>query len=232
MRFDQLLRSFVGWLVMGAACAASFFFDVAPHLVPWPTGISFVLAHADAAIRYALTYLGAPLGTTPLQALYAGIVFVFIALPVVFLAGKKIRADGVLASLLLAGYVGLTLISVLIGRLGLGVEQAFSSRYVTSGALAPIGVYFCSLGLARTVTAGRYLAAGMFLLLAGGIFNSYSSGLGDGRREWANRTNCAAAIKDFHHVDPRQLACGYPDPGLILERAPLLEQYHLSLFGQ
>jgi hypothetical protein len=232
MRFDRVLRPLVGWLVMGALCGACFFLDAAPHPVPWPTGVSVVLANPDAAIRYAMTYLGAPLGATPLQALYAGIVLVLIALPVVFLALTKFRTDGVLGGLLLVSYVGSTLVPLLIGRLGLGVEQAFSSRYATLGALAPIGVYFCSLGLARTVTAGRYLAAGMFLLLAGGIFNSYSSGLDDGRKEWARRTTCAAAIKDFHHIDPRQLTCGYPDPGVILERAALLEQYHLSLFGQ
>jgi hypothetical protein len=154
------------------------------------------------------------------------------ALPVVFLAAKTIRLDGFVPGLLLVSYVGLMLVLLLLRRLGLGVEQAFASRYVTLGALAPIGLYFCSLGLARTAPLGRYLAAGMFLLLAVGINNSYSSGLLDGRKEWAKRTSCAAAIKDFHHIDPRQLICTYPDPGVILERAPLLEQYHLSLFGR
>ena len=232
-RFDQLLRHFVGWVVLGAVCGLSFFFDVAPHRVPWPTGISFVLANPAAAIHYALTYLGSPLATTPLRAFFAGTVFVSMALPVVFLTWKRIRTDdGVLAGLLVAGYAVSTVVPVLIGRLGLGVEQAFSSRYVTLGALAPIGIYFCSLGLARTVTACRYLAAGMFLLLAVAIPNSYSSGLADGRKEWARRIGCAAAVRDFHHIDPRQLTCAYPAPEVILERAPFLEQYHLSLFGR
>ena len=232
MRFVQLRRHFVGWLVMGAVCGACFFFDVKPSPPPWPTGISFVLANPANAILYALTYLGAPLGATAPQALFAGIVLVLITLPVVFLAWKKKIREGVLAGLFIASYVGLTLGPLLMGRLGLGVAQAASSRYVTLGALAPIGIYFCSLDLARTSAAGRYLASGMFLLLAVGILNSYSSGLVEGRRESARRTGCAAAIKNFHQIDPKQLTCGYPDPGVILERAPLLEQYHLSLFGR
>jgi hypothetical protein len=232
VRFEQALRYFVGWLALGAVCTACFFFDVAPHPVPWPTGISFVLSNPDSAIRYALTYFGAPLGATPSQALYAGAVLVSITLPVLFLAWKNIRMNGVAPWLAIVGYVAVTLAPLLTARLGLGVEQAFAARYVTLGALAPIGVYFCGLGLARTVTACRYLAAAMFLLLSFGILNSYLSGLVEGRKESAKRTSCAAAVKDFRHVDRMRLTCGYPDPGVILERAPLLEQYHLSLFGR
>ena len=231
LRFEERLRLVAGWLIVGAVCVACFFFDIGPHPVPWPTGIHYVLANPGAAVRYALTYLGGPLAS-PSLALYAGIALVLLALPITFLALRKIGREGVAPGLLMALYVGTALIPLLDRRLGLGVGQASASRYVTAAALAPLGIYFCSLGLARTVPASRYLTAAMILLMAFGIVNSYQSGLIDGRRQWKERTACAAAIKDFRHIDSRRLVCAYPDPGVVFERAPLLQRDHLSLFAQ
>jgi hypothetical protein len=154
-----------------------------------------------------------------------------IALATASLAWRKaLQTDGILPALLLTSYVGAALVALLGRRLGLGIEQGFAPRYVTLGALAPIGVYFCLLGLARRSRACRYLAVGMLSLLVFGIFNSYLSGLEVGRTEWARRTACAEVLKNFRKVDQSRLLCTYPDPGIVLDRAPLLEQYQLSLF--
>jgi hypothetical protein len=230
---ERVIRRFVGWVVLGAVCSACFFLDYTPHLVPWPTGIAYVLANLRAAGEYALIYLGSSLSRSPQQALYAGIAFLLIALPSLFVALKKAReVDGLIPVLLLIGYVGTALGSILMGRLGLGVEQGFASRYVTLEALAPISVYFCLLALAHKITACRYLAGAMAALLVVGIFNSYGLGLEDGRKERARRTDCANAVKDFRHQDRNRFSCAYPDPGVVLERAPWLEKDHLSLFHE
>jgi len=230
---EREIGKIIAWLVLGAACVLCFLGDVAPHAVPWPTGISYVAGHWRDAIRYSLVYLGGSLSANPYEALRIGFAFVLLAIPVLLTAVRHLRKrSSIWPGLLLSGFVAMALVPLLNGRLGLGVDQAFASRYVTLSALAPIGVYFCSLALADSVRIGRYLAVAMVLLLAGGIYNSYSSGLESGRLESLKRTDCAAALRNFRQVDRARLACGYPDPGVVLERAPGMERYHLSLFGQ
>ena len=155
-----------------------------------------------------------------------------IALPIGFLAVGKIGSDGVLPALSIALYVGTALIPLLSGRLGLGVDQASSSRYATAGALAPLGIYFCALGLARTRRRCRYLVAAMIVLMALGIVNSYWSGITMGTKERQDRIACAAGMRDLKHIDRRRTICGYPDPGVVIDRTPVLQRDHLSLFEQ
>ncbi len=228
--FSARLRRLVLWLLSASVCVVCFLADRAPSEVDWDTGISYAMANAADAVKYAFTYVGGPLGATPSQSLWMGIVLSLIAFPIVSLALRKTRADGFPASLLLVVYPATALACLLDRRLGIGVDQAFDSRYVTLSALLPIGIYFCSLKLAGTVRFGRYLAAATIVLMTYGIVNSYSAGWVEGRHERDVRTKCAAAVKDFRNVDPQRLECAYPDSGAVLERAALLERYHLSLF--
>ena len=231
--FHSTVRRVVAWLLLGGVCGAVFVLGFRPYTVGWPTGLSFVVTHPLEAVQYALIYLGAPLSATPRQSRFAGIILVSIGLATLcFVRRKALATDGILPALLLTSYVAIALVPLLFRRLGLGIEQGFAPRYVTMGAVAPIGVYFCLLGLARRVRACRYLAVGMLSLLVFGIYNSYSLGLEEGRAEWTKRTNCAAVLKSFPNVDRSRLLCTYPDPGIVLDRAPLMERYHLSLFGR
>jgi hypothetical protein len=228
--FSSTLRRLFLWLLSAAVCLVCYLSDRAPSAVDWDTGISYAIANAAEAVKYAFTYIGGLLGSTPSQSLWMGIVLVLIAVPVTLLALRKIRADGFPPSLLLVAYTAIAILCLLDRRLGMGVEQAFDSRYVTLSALLPIGIYFCSLKLAGTVRFGRYLAAATIVLMIYGIVNSYSAGWVEGRHERDLRTSCAAAVKDFRHVDSQRLECAYPDTTVILERAPLLERYSVSLF--
>jgi len=44
---------------------------------------------------------------------------------------------------------------------------------------------------------------GAVVLMARGIVNSYSAGWAEGRQQRDRQTKCAAAVKDFRHVDPQ-----------------------------
>jgi len=162
MQFEDKLRLMAGWLVLGAACVLCFFVDSGPSAVPWPSGMHYVLSNPLTAVRHALTYPGASLAI-PSMAIYAGIAVVLIAIPIIFLAERNLGIAGVASSLAIALYLGTALVPLLSGRLGLGVPQASSSRYCTAGALIPLGLYFCSLALAKTIRWGRYLVGAMIL---------------------------------------------------------------------
>jgi hypothetical protein len=225
-------RRLLLWLLSAAVCVGCYLSDRAPSAVDWDTGISYAMANAGDAVKYAFIYIGGPLAGSPSQALWMGIVLVLVAIPVTVLALRKTRAKGFPPSLLLAVYTAPALACLLDRRLGIGFDQAFDSRYVTLSALLPIGIYFCSLKLAGTMRAGRYLAAAMIVVVSYGIVNAYWAGWVEGRHERDVRTKCAAAVKDFRHVDRQRLECAYPDSAVILERASWLERYGLSLFGR
>ncbi len=229
--FEQVVRHAVAWFLIGGICFGCFYLNFRPATPPWATGASLVLANPAAAAQYALIYLGGPLSPTPAAALYAGIAVLAIAAPTAIVAWLKGRnRDGVVPALLLVVLVAATLGPLLTHRLGLGVPQAFASRYVTLSSLAPIGIYYCVLSLMHDGRKYAYLAGAMVLLLGYGIFNSYSAGLRDGRTEYAKRTECARVIRNFRRHDPSRFSCSYPDPAVVRDRVGWLEQSRLSLF--
>jgi hypothetical protein len=229
----RAIRYVAGWSMFAAVCAVCFFFDHTSLLVPWPTGISFVLANLEAATKYLLIYLGSPFSNSPPQASMAGIAVLLILLPSVFFAfAKASRTEGLLPVLLLPAFTGCAALAVVQSRLGLGIGQAIAPRYVIHSILGPIGAYFCLLALSRAVKPCRYLLAALLALFVIGIFNSYSSGLADGRNDWSKSAACAKVLKDFHRQDPKALSCAYPDGASIIGRTLILEKYRLSLFRQ
>jgi hypothetical protein len=225
------LRRLAGWSLMGGACVTCFMLDRPPHSIGWQAGIAYALAHLGTAGQYTLIYLGSPFSHDPDRAIWAGTAFVFVAaVSVYFTIGKALRQDGVLAALLLIALVTMTLGPLLAFRLDLGPEEAISSRYVTLGSLAAIGVYFCLLALIHRTAAARYLLVVLAALFALGVVDSYVSGLEDGRENRAYETNCAAIVRDFHHRSPDELECANPDAQGILGSISYLERHHLSLF--
>ena len=218
------------WSIFGLACATCFSLLQARYAVEWPTGIGYVFAHPGMAAQYCLNYLGSPFCNDE-KTVYAGGVFVLIAALSVYLTIKKtLLQDGSRAALLLVALVVIALCLLLTRRLGMGPEQALSSRYVTLGSLAPVGVYFCLLALMRRTSVARYLMAPMVALFLLSVANSYVNGLKEGRASWKDATDCAAIVRNFHHREPSELGCAYPDPQSILDRAVFLERRHLSLF--
>jgi hypothetical protein len=231
MVVHQIVRWLTWWIFNAALCITVFVLNLKSFLVGWPTGYAFVSEHPRDAFMYALIYLGGPLSSSPRESLFIGGALVAIALAALCFGLKTVlRSDAILAGTILAAYVFVALIPLLGRRLGLGIDQGFASRYVTTSALAPIGLYFSLLGLGRKSRACRYLAGGMLALLLAGIFNSYTSGLMVGPVDKTSRSACAEVLKTFPPADHRSLLCMYPDPGIVLDRAPLLQRFQLSLF--
>ena len=225
------LQHLAAWSLVSVVCVTCFVLDRPAHSIGWRAGIAYVFANPGSAGQYILTYLGSPFNHDPDKAMLAGSAFVFIAaLSVYSTIRKAFRQDGVLAALLLIALVAMALGPLLALRLDLGPEEAASSRYVTLGSLAPIGVYFCLLALVRKTPLARYLLIAMAALFVVGAVDSYVSGLEDGRENREYEINCAAIVRDFHHRAPDELECVNPDTRGILGYLAYLERHHLSLF--
>ena len=224
-------RYVISWSLFAGACGACFFRDRVSYSEDWPTGVPYVLSNSGAAVRYGLTYLGSPFTHEAGKAIYFGAILAVIAALTVFLTVRMtLRQEGAAGALVLIALVILALGALLTGRLGMGPEQALASRYVTLGNLAPIGVYFCLLALRNETRLARYLIAAMAALFLLGTFDSYSKGLEEGRESRAYDNRCAGIVRHFRQHELSDLECAYPDPQVILERAPFLERHRLSLF--
>jgi len=225
------MRRVAIWTVSGGVCLACFVLDRAPNSVGWRPGIAYLRSNLGTAGQYILIYFGSPFNHDPGWAIWAGAVFVLAAVLTVYFAVRKtVRQDGVLAAMMLIALVTLALGPLLAFRLDLGAEEAVSSRYVTLGSLAAIGVYFCLLALKPKTPAARYLLIVMAALFLPGVVDSYASGLEDGRENRAYEIQCAAIVRDFRHRAPAELQCANPDAEGILVYMRYLERRHLSLF--
>jgi hypothetical protein len=221
----------LGWTLAGAVCMACFILDRPIGPIGWRTGVIYAGSNLGAAVKYILTYLGSPFNHDPGLALRAGAVFAMVAgLTVYFTIREVPREAGVPAGLQLVLLVALALVPLVAFRLDLGAEEAVSSRYVTFGSLAPIGVYFCLLAMRPKIQAARYLLAAMAVLFALGAVDSCRSGLADGRENRAYEIDCAAVVRDFRRHAPEEISCVNPDPQGILSYIAYLESHHLSLF--
>ena len=226
-------RYLLVWAAAGIACSGCFFADRVSYAEDWPTGAGYVLSHPAAAVHYCLNYLAAPFTHDAGAGPWTGaIVVVLAAIAVYWAVRDRAAREAAAPGLLLIGLVALALGPLLGRRLGMGPEQALASRYVTFSSLAPIGIYFCLLALLRRRPAARYLMAALAVLFVAGTFDGYSKGIAEGRESRKYDLDCAAVVRHYRTVAPEDLECAYPDPRVVLERAPFLERRHFSLFGE
>jgi hypothetical protein len=128
-------------LVVAAGVAAFYFYGY--HQPPEHPGLHPILSYPGAFVQYVLAYLGTPLGAgQPILAMSWGL-FGVLALGVsvlcVYTRVPELRG-ALIPWCLLAGYVMLSAAGTGLGRFGLGVEQALSSRYASIAAVFWIGV--------------------------------------------------------------------------------------------
>ena len=197
-------------------------------------GLADVLRTPRLLLYYLLAYVGSPvLGWQGRWSIPAG-GLLLVALAVVVLAlwhrGSPARHVPELAWLGLAGYVMLTACVTAVGRLGDGVGQALSSRYITSTNLLWATVVVLVARLLppsddpTAAAVRRALGAGVALLLVAAGFAGAARMLESAsvRRDAARRLAAGAPASELTML--------YPHPDHLAERIELLRQSRLSLF--
>jgi hypothetical protein len=227
-----LMKRIVLWTTGGVVAVVLFLNDYKPFTVPWRTGFSLVAEQPMQALQYSLVYLGSGLAGDARQAAWFGGALVGFALSAAWLSRRSLakRTQAVPFACLTA-LVLMSMVLLLRGRLGLGVDQAFTaSRYVTTSSLFAVGVYGVLLA-AKAASRGATLTFRAFIVfLALGTWNSYSSGLTDGKRQFERFTTCSEVLRCFRLNDDQRLLCTSIDPQRLRKLAVSMEQYDLSLF--
>ncbi len=230
--FIERVRKLAAWGFISFAVVLAYFANYRQQVNPWPTGWGYVVANPRAALDYSLVYLGSSLAGSGVQAWVAGAITA-AAFAVVFwyavLDGEFRRAA--VPPLALMVYVLATLALVLPSRLGLGVGQAYSSRYTVTTCLGPIAVVLAG-SLLRS--RSRFHAAafhGFLVVMAVGIGLGYRQAYGAIQSDYRQRLAARADLLCFEHVSDARLAPAlYPDANRVRHDAQILRRHNLSVF--
>jgi hypothetical protein len=226
-------REMIAFGLAGVASTAAFLSGYPPSL-PAQQSWRVALAHPFLYGGYVLVYLGAPIGDGRLiwAALLGagglgGLVVLLVALrrrgvALRELAGFLAVATFAIGSALLTG----------LGRLGFGVGQALTSRYVAfatlmwAANLALLSKYLRS-GEPRTERRGRRVAQAAVVGMAAMLLLSAAGGARLASRTLAIRKTAVSALASGRGAGLDLL---YPVHAVLVERRAILEKLHLSVF--
>jgi hypothetical protein len=227
-------RRITGTLLLWLGAAAATFVVYFRGMNVVDAGHVSLFAHPLTALRYALAYLGSPLGGSHgvVASMIAGAIVTAVVLacaitdlvrPQRFRHLVRRGPWYALAVFPLASAVATT-----VGRAGFGLEQALSSRYTTLSGLLWVAAFCLVASYARphlVATAPRRLfaagaACGMLALLA--IASSWA-----GWQTWqADAAARVAARSSISRGDPALLHVLYPDVSRIEDLIEKLRRVH------
>ncbi len=221
-------RRFVVWAVIGSLVWLSYLIGYQkPEYHP---SLFLPFKHPVGYAGYVLAYLGTPLvGWNPHGAIAAGLVglvgFLGTTMRVIRLGGD---ARARMAPFVCMGAYALAAAAITgVGRLGFGIDQAMSSRYVTMAQL----LWVSDLALAMAVwrPSPRRWGFAAALVIAGLVLSANSA---YGTLKWTERYRhrMPAQAELVKGDDPELLSRLHPEPQLVLNRREVLRELELSVF--
>lgn len=197
--------------------------------------LSVVLSDPVGLLRYVGYYLAGPFGRHAGNG--AAVVAVFAALAWIVCRRHRRRPELFMPWIALAGFAVSNALLTGIGRLGMGAQQAQTTRYVTislllAAALVPLGVLaFSRMRDERWPLMRRVVALAGAALLAASVVAVDIRRLPDieefSRSKVAGR-DCVLALETASDDCLRNL---HPNPATVRARAPELKALRLSLFA-
>jgi hypothetical protein len=164
---------------------------------------------------------------------------VILSAAVALLGGHLLRLlkgaanDADLTGVVLLSYSLLFAASAAVGRLCLGLEMAFSSRYVTLLIPAFLAIYFYLLSHSWHGKRNVVLAVWVLLLLPAAIHKPWEEvrWYSNGKRDWAN---CYVRTRNIRYCDQKANFWIHPYPGRIglQQELDYLKQHRLNLFSE
>lgn len=228
------------WLLIGVFIFIAYFMDYTkPSHLP---ALSASLAEPLKFVQYMLANLGAGLGSgTLIQSIIMGAILIAIFIVTFFLVRSLSRER--LRELVPWFVLGLFSIfssaSIAIGRVGRGVGQSLSARYVTIASLLIISSIILCLTLLKESknNYSKYknmvvLNIVLFACILIGLFTTIPMAFEMGRQTYLERVKSVAYLNQFEYASDEALSLlFYPDPPFLLrEGARFLKVKRLSIF--
>lgn len=184
------------------------------------------------SLRYFLVAMGSSLFWSVNAALAAG-TLIMLLLPLgLFLLYKRDRLRENSFWIAMAGFSVITILAVTVGRAGLGVEQALTSRYTCFSLLAVIALFLIFLDL-YLQKKHMVISGGLIIVLALIVLSippAYSEGLMMGRLTKSEREKMAGILYNYESQTDELLKKLYEDPQLVKTNALVLKKMGYNVF--
>ena len=225
-------RALIGvWSLCGLGAWVVYFYRLN---IPRHRSERYFSDNLNPGIDYFLTALGGSLIRQQVIALVGGLILVcLIAVSLFFIyrAGKLGECSFWIA---LLSFSFLFLVSIVVGRSGMGLENALSSKYPTFTVLAVIGTYVMLIKLALE-RGSRIVLASLGVLTALitiSIPISYAEGLDAGKRLEKNRERAAYVISTYESQPDEAFSVVNRSAWRVREWAPILERLGYTVFSE
>ncbi len=228
-------------LIVAAASLASFFvhYTFSPGVECFEIPHRHLLQYPQlTALMFAAFVVPRPLhlslGMTALGVTILLVVIAVLGWHVLRLL-KDARRHAALVGAVLLSYSLLFSANAAVGRLCLGLEMAYSSRYVTLLIPAFLAIYFYLLAKSWHGKRNFVLALWVLLLLPAAVRKPWEEvrWYSNGKRDWAN---CYVRTENIQYCDQSANFALYPHPepiGLQLQqKLDYLKQHRLNLFDE
>ncbi len=202
--------------------------------VPRHRSERYFLDNPNLGVDYFLTALGGSLVRQQVIALVIGLILAcLIAASLLFIyrAGKLGECSFWIA---LLSFSFLFLLSIVVGRSGMGTENALSSKYPTFTVLAVIGAYAMLIKLVfeQRSRIGAALLGLLTTLIVISIPVSYAEGVAAGKELEANRERAAYVISTYKSQPDEALTVVNRSSWRVREWAPILERLDYTVFSE
>jgi hypothetical protein len=217
----------IAWATLSVLVIASFFRGYHANLAHHPS-TSLVLRQPLQACAYVLVYLGAPLSISTRSGLYwaaccgaVGVVlFLGLIRRLICRGASPRRASGALG---LAAYALGSAAMTSVGRLGFGITQARTPRYIAFSLLLWVAI----LSLLSLAAVSRWALRGILLFIAASaVASDLHGGLVGAERsreqQWARAALVQGNVAAF--------GSSYPPLEVLRARADTLRRLRLSVF--
>jgi hypothetical protein len=219
------------WGLVGLVAWIAYFYDLN---VPRHHSERYFFDNPNLGIDYFLTALGGSLIRQQIVALISGFILVCLvaaSLYLIYRAGKLGECSFWIA---LLSFSFLFLLSITIGRSGMGVENALSSKYPSFTVFAVVSTYAMSLKLTleQGSRIGFTLLGVLIALITISIPVSYVEGVDAGKRLERSREKAAYVISTYESQPDKALTVVNRSAWRVREWAPILERLDYTVFSE
>lgn len=205
----------------------------------WSPSPMVAVAHPLRAVAYFLAFLGAPLGLergklSALVGLLLVSLFAFACLLLIRFRRDKTFVRNMTSWSMVGAYSILTAVMTTVGRLGFGVGQSMSARYIGYSAYLAVSLVFLvplvseKLASEASFLSGRRAAQIAFALAAGFLLWQplvFAKGIDGMKKMRVTLLQAKASVLLINYVaDPELVNTLYPDLKFLAAQANILDQ--------
>ncbi|MEQ8192527.1 MAG: hypothetical protein ABRQ39_31470, partial [Candidatus Eremiobacterota bacterium] len=184
--------------------------------------------------KYLFTCIGTALFWYKDNAFLGGTLFFFILLTTLYYLYKNKRLKD--NSFWIGGLVFslLTVLSISIGRCGLGIEQSMSSRYITFSIILFISLYviLIDLNIQKKQILIKSLLVLLICMILISIPYSYTMGFDTGKNKKNYLEATIPSLLNYATAKKEDIEKLYPSSEILKQKAEILKKNNMSIFNR